>query len=114
MSAEPHEITAPSDRAVVGCKCRWLVWPDYLDGLPQRQFNRLCPVHNEHDTADMRNKANELLASALPTEMGQALLGMHEMYRSLREGGFTEYQALWIISCCLSGGFNPKDDNGKS
>lgn len=62
------------------------------------------------DNQDMHDEANRLLSENLPSGMIQAFGGMHEIYQSLRAGGFSEFQALWIIGYVISGGARPKDE----
>lgn len=62
------------------------------------------------DQEDVRVEAERLLAQGLPSQLIAATGGLHEMYLSLVGGGFTEFQALWIVGYVISGGANPKDD----
>lgn len=64
------------------------------------------------DNQDMRDEANRLLGVALPTELVMASNGLHEIYLTLRKGGFTEFQGLWIIGYIISGGNRPPEERG--
>lgn len=63
---------------------------------------------------ELRKEGDRLLASAnLPGEslVGMAT-GMHEIYISLKEGGFNKYEALWLIGYILTGGAKPTEEEG--
>lgn len=67
---------------------------------------------------DLRREAEALLSRAeFPSGLGEAASSLHEMYLSLKSGGFTEFQALWIIGYVCAGGPNPvepPEESGKS
>lgn len=59
------------------------------------------------DREEMRSKAEELLARAGVPADGTAEAGMqalHELYLSLQSGGFSRWEALWIIGYMFSNG----------
>lgn len=68
------------------------------------------------DKDELSKEANRLLASAdLPTSIDAVGMTLKPMYDSLRLGGFTRYEALWLIGYVMMGGANSKldepDDN---
>jgi hypothetical protein len=66
------------------------------------------------DEQEMRSEAERLLSSAqLPAEgsLTQGISVMHEVYLSLKESGFSEFQALWIIGYIITGGQKPSEES---
>jgi hypothetical protein len=63
------------------------------------------------DKEQMKKESERLLASAdLPTGMDQIGMTLHPVYTSLRKGGFTKYEALWMCGYVLMGGANSQLD----
>jgi hypothetical protein len=64
------------------------------------------------DKEELRKEANRLLSTAdLPSGLDTVGMVLHPMYKSLRAGGFTRYEALWIAGYVVSGGANPPEDD---
>jgi len=62
------------------------------------------------DREDRMAEANRLLAEGFPGPLKEAANFFHEVYTNLKEAGFTEKQALWIVGYCMSGGANISDE----
>jgi hypothetical protein len=54
---------------------------------------------------DKEEEAERLLGEGYAMNpMGELGVGMHEMFTGLKEGGFTQLEALWIIGYVITGG----------
>lgn len=51
--------------------------------------------------------ADEEMPASPLTELAQGATALHELYRSYREAGFTDSQAMYLIACMVCGG--PKE-----
>lgn len=47
------------------------------------------------------------------TPAGQGMFAINELYVSLKDGGFTRLEALWIVGYLLSGGSARLDEEEK-
>jgi hypothetical protein len=54
-----------------------------------------------------KKEADRILSENMPTPSGEGLIALHELYTSLREAGFTQYESLWLI------GYTFTDGSGK-
>lgn len=61
---------------------------------------------------DLRAVAEQLLRNAdIPEGLAEGMASVHEIFLSLRRGGFTEFQALWLIGYVLGGGHRPPEES---
>lgn len=64
------------------------------------------------DKEDRQKEADRLLAEGMPTDVALATGFMYDTYVQLRNAGFNEKQALWIIGYIITGGANfPEEEN---
>jgi len=60
---------------------------------------------------ERREEADRLLKEGALSPLGEGMAATHEMFLGLKEGGFSELQALWIIGYVISSGSEKTQDD---
>lgn len=72
----------------------------------------MSKIPDESARREAERRAAEILENLDPTtEMADSMIGMHELYTSMRAGGFSEYEALWLVGYIVCGGTGKEIDS---
>lgn len=67
----------------------------------------------DDDKEKLLREADRILSENMPSPSQEGFNALHEMFLTLRNSGFAQYEALWVIAYIISNGSDKPMNEGE-